>query len=488
MLPRSALKLAVILALSTEVAFGSHQEQLPSRLPNLDVIKIELKPGELGRLEKPKPFIVGDLFSFQLVMTNTSNGVVDIKASQVLLQEHPELLRDGRLLPFLEGRSSDRLQSGETYEEDPMRPGLLPQQSKGIASVVLNDWYEPLSAGRYQLILRHRIDSTKDWREASITFDILPSALGLAKTPFTSDFFSNLDDEVVRSLSAKKPAWRHERVKPMTGSENIIIDYWVSGRERVRVHSFEFTSPEKATQTLQSYYGEANERLTGLGDEGLVRSGNKVSFRRGRLLIEVSSLLTEVSAAVNSARVEFGQQLRINKEFARYIADALPMAGLYSKVILPRPPFATASQLKIALTLNGHGAGADTSPGPVSKFRRDTEVSFGLVMENIAAEPIKVQVFFNHMQNRPDLFREGQLVPYLEQVQKLVMSDKEPPDYRRLAIVLLHPNKPETPEIINLAEWYGPLQPGHYRLNNKNRLDIGQDWIDCGSITFEVSP
>jgi hypothetical protein len=239
------------------------------------------------------------------------------------------------------------------------------------------------------------------------------------------------------------------------------------------VHLFEFPSLERASATLQSYYGEASERLAGLGDEGLVRSGNKVSFRKGRLLIEVSS-------AVYSPRPEFGQQLRINKEFARYISDELPTVGLYNEVILTRP-YATPSQVKITLSPNAQGA--------VSKFRAgDSKMVFGLVKENIASEPLKVNVYFNHMQNRPELIRDGQLVPYLEEVKKLVMTDTEPPDYRRLALVLLHPNKPDTSESINLAEWYGPLQPGHYRLNNKYRLHLSQEWIDCGSITFEVVP
>lgn len=470
----------MLFTLSATVAFGRTPSQQHSPDPN--AIKIEIKRGEQGQAKEPEPFVVGDLFSFHLLLTNTSDQSFPLfTESQVLLAERPELRRSGKALAYREGVSA-RLQAGSDFAEQPRRPELFAHQSKVIYSFALADWFEPLPAGSYQLVVRHRFKPEQEWIESAMMFEVRPADPGLSKTPFTSDSLAAIVDQMVRAVLKELPGCRHERTTPLVGTENLVIDVWVCGRERVLSHTFETTSAAEATRSLQKRYPEANERIPGLGDEGLVVSGNIVVFSKGRLLIDVNS-------GGHSLQPQFGQQVKRNKEFARLLADALDSREIYQAKTLPQTPFATAAQLKIALVPADYRMNGDALPDLITFKASEPKIGFGLLMTNIAAGPVKVQIYFNREQNRPELFRDGQLVPYLSSVPQTVTWDKVSIDYRRLVFLPLRPNQPQLVETINLAEWYGPLPPGRYRLTNKHRLDLSHgELVECGSVTFEVTP
>jgi hypothetical protein len=54
---------------------------------------------------------------------------------------------------------------------------------------------------------------------------------------------------------------------------------------------------------------------------------------------------------------------------------------------------------------------------------------------------------------------------------------------------MLQPATPTVLEELNLEDWYGPLEPGLYRLINKYRLDVERPWTnDSKELLFEVEP
>jgi hypothetical protein len=139
--------------------------------------------------------------------------------------------------------------------------------------------------------------------------------------------------------------------------------------------------------------------------------------------------------------------------------------------------------------------GMDGLPdGVAGPFKRGSRIVFGLLMTNTSSVSLRVVVGHPLKQNRPQLFKDGQVIPYRDETNKILIALEDsqislPRRTTRVVDVLLEPNKPAMPEQIDMAEWYDPLQAGHYQLNLEHRFGIGQEtWINCSPITFEVVP
>ena len=113
-----------------------------------------------------------------------------------------------------------------------------------------------------------------------------------------------------------------------------------------------------------------------------------------------------------------------------------------------------------------------------------------VLVTNDSDQRIRVIIVDTYYQNRPKLFKDGQLLPYREEVKKLVRSKDEYPEFVRLgSVVFLQPHTSRDLEELNLSDWYGPLEPGSYRLINRHRLEINRPWTaDSAELLFEVGP
>lgn len=105
---------------------------------------------------------------------------------------------------------------------------------------------------------------------------------------------------------------------------------------------------------------------------------------------------------------------------------------------------------------------------------------------NTSLEPVAVAILDKYVQNRPELLRDGQIVPYREGLNKLLEAKEKDPFIVLPQVVKLNPNEQKFIGYIYLDDWYEPLQPGHYQLSLKHRFEPGQGWIESSSITFEV--
>jgi hypothetical protein len=127
------------------------------------------------------------------------------------------------------------------------------------------------------------------------------------------------------------------------------------------------------------------------------------------------------------------------------------------------------------------------SPKVLNKpYKKKGRLYFRLQMTNISIEPVEVFITDPYFQNRPELFRDGQLVEYRTGLSDLLESKEKEPSLRHSGYVHLEPGEFKVLGFIQLSDWYESLEPGHYQLSVKHRFEYGQQWVESNALTFEV--
>jgi hypothetical protein len=119
-------------------------------------------------------------------------------------------------------------------------------------------------------------------------------------------------------------------------------------------------------------------------------------------------------------------------------------------------------------------------------FRAGAKIDFRLLTTNISKENKSVLVGNTFKHNRPQLYKDRELLPYREKVRELVSAGDTPhyedPRFRPLK------SGATLVEVIDLNEWYEALQPGSYKLVVRHRFVWGGRWLESQPMTFEVVP
>ncbi len=118
-------------------------------------------------------------------------------------------------------------------------------------------------------------------------------------------------------------------------------------------------------------------------------------------------------------------------------------------------------------------------------FRVGDDMAFQLLVTNMSIKPVTVPMRDTLLMNHPELYRDGQLVPYQAALAAKLDTGGIFP-VARMDFAYLEPNKRRKLETIWLKYWYDPLQIGHYQLTVQHRFFGVDQWIDCEPITFEV--
>ncbi len=111
-----------------------------------------------------------------------------------------------------------------------------------------------------------------------------------------------------------------------------------------------------------------------------------------------------------------------------------------------------------------------------------------VIAKNNSDQRIRVRAIDPYYQNRPTLFKNGQLVAYRKQITELIHSKDMNPEFisLRQTFSLEAYSSADLPEL-DLNDWYGPLEPGSYRLINRYRREIYGSWtVDSAPLLFEV--
>ncbi|HMG76139.1 MAG TPA: hypothetical protein VK582_21740 [Pyrinomonadaceae bacterium] len=111
-------------------------------------------------------------------------------------------------------------------------------------------------------------------------------------------------------------------------------------------------------------------------------------------------------------------------------------------------------------------------------------------VRNDSDQPIKVRSFDSYYQNRPQLFKSGKLIRYRTKIAEFIRSIEADPQFVSLRrSVSLMPYASADLRDLELNDWYGPLEPGSYRLINRYRFNIRGPWTaDSAPLLFQVVP
>lgn len=176
-------------------------------------------------------------------------------------------------------------------------------------------------------------------------------------------------------------------------------------------------------------------------------------------------------------------QLTVRKQFA-WEGDWVVSNPVYFEVI-PRPA-ATPIAEGVSIELAPDGS----HPKKDGVYQLASEVVVTILVVNDSEQPLKLNVIDREYGNRLQLFKDGVLVPYRDEVIKRIAEKEENP--RRVEIIndlLLDPKSKSWSQGISLKDWYGPLPPGSYRLTNRHRFEIDGPWTaESAPLLFQVLP
>lgn len=177
-------------------------------------------------------------------------------------------------------------------------------------------------------------------------------------------------------------------------------------------------------------------------------------------------------------------QLSVSRRFA-WNGDWIQSTPVTFDVQPRKPATPIPETLRIKLTPADLQPQADLNP-----YRLGSVVHVTVYVVNDSNRRIKVDVIDHYYGNRLQLFKDGILVPYSEETAKLIQTKEKNPALVEVGSGLfLDPNTTSGLQGLNLNDWYGPLQPGSYRLIDRRRLEIDGPWTaDSDALLFEVLP
>jgi len=176
----------ITLILISSVMIASQESQISQAqrivLDTPEVIALKLTPVTRrtyagAHQSVTGPFDTESKIRFTLVATNTSLMPLVVRTWDHRAQNRPHLLRDNQEVPYREGLN-DLIKQKDNETGDIVSivgVTLEPNNEKRLENLDLNDWYEPLQPGHYQLSTQHRFIQGGKWVDsASITFEVKP--------------------------------------------------------------------------------------------------------------------------------------------------------------------------------------------------------------------------------------------------------------------------------------------------------------------------
>jgi hypothetical protein len=144
--------------------------------------------------------------------------------------------------------------------------------------------------------------------------------------------------------------------------------------------------------------------------------------------------------------------------------------------------------IQIQLAVIGSKSPSPTPDGSdvLEPFREGDKIKIRVIITNNSHEIVRVPITDTYLQNGPQLYRDGELLPYLKSIEKQKQTNEIQTDFLRTDSIVLSPGIPKAVEVLSLADWYKPLKLGHYQLTLKHRFEQGGTWIESTSVTFEI--
>lgn len=213
---------------------------------------------------------------------------------------------------------------------------------------------------------------------------------------------------------------------------------------------------------------QRSEELFGPGHELKLRSGVEHELQDIRL--------EDWYEPLSPGRYELTVRRRFDWQ-----GDWLTSAPIYFEV-QPRTSTPIPAGVSIELTPEG------LQPKKDGTYEATSKVVVVIFVVNKSDQTLKLNVIDREYGNRPQLFRDGVLVPYREEVAQRIRAKEENP--RLVEIVndlFVEPKTRSWFQGISLEDWYGPLPPGSYRLTDRQRFEIDGSWTaESAPLLFEI--
>ena len=146
-------------------------------------------------------------------------------------------------------------------------------------------------------------------------------------------------------------------------------------------------------------------------------------------------------------------------------------------------------ELGTRVTITPVGTDLSTPKQQYSASRAEDKKVILVSMTNTLVEPIWVLMGDPHIHYRPRLLKDGELMPYREGLVEILRAkDRDGPGPGRKISTVIQPNEKLPVDFIDLAHWYGALDPGKYQFNIKYRFRSKGRPIETNTVTFEVVP
>jgi hypothetical protein len=316
-------------------------KRLHDLLQKPDFITLRLTYGYVYEkpVENSTPYRVGDSMYFQLLVSQSVFDDLTVESTRWSHYEYrPELSRDGEVIAYrkeaqeaVEHADQDRASS---VSHIPIR--LVPGREYNWATVKLDDWYDPLGPGHYQLTVSKRFVWDGDRVQSNpVIFDVEPRQ-PQPRSDSAEDRLAleRLDEKVSGHLELKLPGWKHKHGEPMLGSKNVIEDFWSVANRVVKVSILPHESAKEARSVLREFvkYNSEKEELKGLGDEAYAwgYALSNIAFREGAFTFYVSTTAkvdqdadARLLPAAKRDERERLEMRRLSREFAQHVVDAI---------------------------------------------------------------------------------------------------------------------------------------------------------------------
>jgi hypothetical protein len=186
----AAMVLCVLVAVSSRRgSFATQQHDVRALTEQESAIKVSITTGG-GLFGPPKTlYHVGQRVPVSVSLTNTSDQTVEVCVSGTQYQDSPRLVKDGQAVPYLK-LQSQMVKADQKYKtcSEINLPELFilqPKEGRVVDWFILGEgrtpmgdmpWYEPLQAGKYELIDQRRLRCCDGPMVESnkISFEVVP--------------------------------------------------------------------------------------------------------------------------------------------------------------------------------------------------------------------------------------------------------------------------------------------------------------------------
>lgn len=177
------------------------------RNPSFITLRLMSMPRDVPResaTDTPAPYRVRDSIAFQIFISQNSSEVLRLGITTPYYDYRPELIKDGEQV----GYSAKAEESAKRAETQPHSGSVAsfavaPGEEKRWNIVRLDDWYDPLAPGRYQLTVKKRFTWDGDWVVSNpVYFDVQPRTPG---SPIPTGVTIELTPEGVQPKTDGRP-------------------------------------------------------------------------------------------------------------------------------------------------------------------------------------------------------------------------------------------------------------------------------------------